>query len=154
MSRFAPNCKWCGDRPGGCLYCIDDLAENDEEKLLAIQQAINRGEIHVMAVRTTQEVLLRPANGVAHALKQSKGGSATGNQGPKSEPPVCTHHLWAHDTDNFNRRHCTRPGCLARQRFEWLPDDPNSNGRWVDVSVAVPLQPVKKAKRKTKINRG
>lgn len=26
------NCKWCGDRPGGCLYCADEIEKQEKER--------------------------------------------------------------------------------------------------------------------------
>ena len=43
----------------GCLYCIGELADCDADKLKLIDEAIASGEVHVLAVRTSQEFLLR-----------------------------------------------------------------------------------------------
>jgi hypothetical protein len=125
VSRHYNNCQWCNDRSGGCLYCIDQLADSDQDKLQLIHDAIQRGEVHVLAVRNTQEVLLRPVGGKSRQAARIAQRAA---------PVICTHHLWAHDAGNLKRRYCTRPGCPARQAFRFLPDDPNRSGEWVDES--------------------
>ena len=131
MSRYPVNCKWCGDKPGGCLYCIDELADCDQEKLLLIDEAIRSGEVHVLAVRNTQEVLLRP-------VRRGRAGNplpAGGAHGVARPTLPCMEHLWAHDAGNLKRRHCTRPGCKAVQGFVWLPASPDRNGEWVDADT-------------------
>jgi hypothetical protein len=134
MSRFSVNCKWCGDKPGGCLYCIEELSDSDEEKLHLINNAIEEGTVFVLAVRTTQEVLLRQVvrGGGKRGAEGVSAGRENGQAGRLRSP--CTEHLWAHDADNFKRRHCTRPGCNARQVFRFLPEDTNRTGEWVDAT--------------------
>lgn len=131
MSRYAPNCQWCGDKPGGCLYCIDELADSDAEKLQLIDQAIQSGEIHVLAVRNTQEVMLR------RVTRQIESGGMVRINPARKNLQICIDHLWAFDAGNFKRRHCTRPGCTARQVFVWLPASPDKNGEWVDEARTV-----------------
>lgn len=48
MNTFK-NCKWCGDRAGGCLYCIDKLDNCPEDKVRSLHAMIQAGEIHVVA---------------------------------------------------------------------------------------------------------
>lgn len=55
----------------------------------------------------------------------------------EQQPAKCESHLWEFDAGNFQRRHCTRPGCQARQRFEWRPQSLTQQGQWVD---EVPIQ--------------
>jgi len=135
MSRYAhSHCQWCGDRPGGCLYCIEQLENLPEDKLFAIREMIDAGELHVVAIRHSAEVLVRQVNG--------RAGRARAVAAPQRP---CSHHTWAHDGVMFKYRHCTRPGCNVRQKFVWLPDDANANGEWVDVpgTAAVPAAPAK-----------
>jgi hypothetical protein len=49
---------------------------------------------------------------------------------------VCRVHVWAFDDASGQHRHCTRPGCAARQVFTWLPEDASKQGEWVDAAVA------------------
>jgi hypothetical protein len=142
MSRYAANCRWCGDKPGGCLYCIGELADSDAEKLQLIDQAIQSGEVHVLAVRNTQEILLRQVR------RQIESGGMVRANPARKKLHICIEHLWAFDAGNFKRRHCTRPGCIARQVFVWLPDSPDKNGEWVDEKNAIRM-PLKSARKKT-----
>ena len=149
MSRYAANCKWCGERPGGCLYCVDENADNDEEKYLLIKQMIDRGEVHVLAIRHTEEVLLRQAGSGSQLV-----GAAGVEPRRASRPlqPRCTNHSWAHDGVCFKYRYCTRPGCGVRQKFVWLPDDANVCGKWIDITAVavVEKKPQRRSVRKTR----
>jgi hypothetical protein len=49
---------------------------------------------------------------------------------------VCRVHVWAFDDAAGQRRHCTRPGCAAKQKWEWRPEDASRQGEWVDAVVA------------------
>jgi hypothetical protein len=131
MSRYASNCKWCGDRPGGCLYCVDENADNDSEKYLLVQQMIQRGEVHVLAIRHTEEVLLRHI--APNGARQP--GSAAVPSAPVQRR--CFNHAWVHDGIEFKHRYCKRPGCGVRQKFIWLPDSADVCGKWVDVTEPV-----------------
>jgi hypothetical protein len=143
MSRYASSCKWCGDRPGGCLYCVEQLENLPEDKLRALHQMIEDGEIHVVAVRTNQEILVRQVN------------RSNRRQAAPALQRVCTHHEWRYDRASgirFTHRYCTHPGCKVTQRFVWLPESADVCGKWVDETAITVVQktPQRKAVRKIK----
>lgn len=128
-------CKWCGDRPGGCLYCIDrrdDLMP--EEKLQALNTMILEGEVHVIAYRN--EILVRPVRAGRREKKR------------EVQPAACVCHDWEYDVTNKMRRRCRRPGCGIIQVFRFLPASPDVTGEWVSPGeIEVPEHKPSRRKR-------
>jgi len=127
-------CKWCYNRPGGCLYCIVENAETEEAKAFLLNRAIERGEAAVVAVR--QEAVLVQ---VFESMSEQHGRTPTSADVREDLRDKCSvDHVWSYDAGNLKRRHCARPGCTASQVFIATPQNTKSNGYWLLESL-VPL---------------
>jgi hypothetical protein len=133
---------------------VNENADNDQEKVLLVKQMIDRGEVHVLAIRHTEEVML------SHIQPGSAGVPPAGPRAAETAavPGVATrhvHHQWRYDAAHgirFTHRYCTHPGCGAKQRFVWDPESAEVNGRWVDEKPLLP-QRKQRAQRKTKVKK-
>lgn len=138
-------CRWCGDRPGGCLYCRGEEASiapaelSSEETarlfgrdMMELQRRVAAGQVRIVAIHkegVALELDYRPPKRVVEP--------------PKRAIEPCRVHLWAFDRGNFKRRYCTRPGCWAVQRWEWLPGDSGRNGQWVEIMKRMDANKIK-----------
>ena len=149
MSRAKhKNCRWCQDRPGGCLYCVGE-EPNGPEKRDALYELIQSGDVHVIEVRTTEQYLVHHVKGI---IRSGTGvppvrGNETHGQDARATTPCVDHH-WQHDAGNMQRRRCTHAGCSAVQVWRWLPKSKDKNGEWVFESAVV-VSPKPKAKKRT-----
>jgi hypothetical protein len=141
MSRIAQkNCRWCGDRPGGCLYCVGELPANDPEKRDALFELIQRGDVAVIEIQATERYLVHHIKGIVNGHfvageNDARGhAEATARAQSGTREGVCATqgHRWEIDATNLRRRRCTRPGCAAVQVWRWLPESKEKNGEWTD----------------------
>lgn len=150
MSRVAhKNCRWCQDRPGGCLYCVGE-EPNGPEKRDALFALIQSGDVHVIEVITKEQYLVHHVKGI---LRGGAPGILSEADKITREARVlpCADHHWQHDSGNLRRRHCTHAGCSAVQVWQWLPDSTTHNGQWIFEGSKVPSPKPKVRKRTGKM---
>lgn len=119
------SCPLCHGRAAGCPYCKSD--EDSQELLEELQWRVDHGELEIVEVATVRHDVFVVRHNSASSLRARLSRKAT-----PAGPRPCRAHLWAFDQGDFQRRHCTRPGCGARQRWVWLPDDSRRQGEWVE----------------------
>ena len=115
-------CQWCHDRRGGCLYCAGE--EDAQEIIEDLQWRIDSGEVEVVEVAVVHHQ--------AFVLRH-RGGRPNRPAPIDNRRPECRSHRWVFDPPNFLTRHCSNPGCGARQRWVWLPEDTRRQGEWQDL---------------------
>lgn len=140
---FHEPCKWC--QGNGCVYCPPP---RDAVKLVAQLQT---GQYPIIGIR-------RYENNTWVCMYKDPEVTDAEAPPPPSPPPACTEHLWQYNLDHKHRRHCSRPGCDARQRYEINASVPD--GHWVFYFPVLPdLQelfnrtPPKKSHGKSKIKK-
>jgi len=158
-------CRWCHGRPGGCLYCAEERAWQDQLKIyrdmaVAREQTVLNGLAAgaLRLVRFTE--IVERVNGENEFTVHQDGVQtiARDDERPRTRRPVVKpgpplagpRHVcqFVYDPPNFQTRRCA---CGRRQRFQWAPKSTDRNGIWVDITEPAPCaKPTAKVPRPRK----